>query len=52
MVRGCVWQGGMHSGKTVTEAGGTHPTGMHSCLELNIQYVFFFHAMFDHKGHP
>ena len=23
---------GMHAGETVTEAGGTHPTGMHSCL--------------------
>ena len=37
-----VWQGGMHgrgdawqwaceAGETVTETGGTHPTGMHSC---------------------
>ena len=22
---------GMHVGETATEAGGTHPTGMHSC---------------------
>ena len=38
---GCVWRGGgMHgngrggfcvAGETTTEAGGTHPTGMHSC---------------------
>ena len=24
--------GDMYGGKTVTEAGGTHPTGMHSCF--------------------
>ena len=23
--------GGMHAGETATEAGGTHPSGMHSC---------------------
>ena len=27
---GHVWQG-VHAGETTTEAGGTHPTGMHSC---------------------
>ena len=26
------WGGGVHAGQTVTEVGGTHPTGMHSCL--------------------
>ena len=37
---GCAWkvghgrQRGMHSGQTNTEAGGTHPSGMHSCLYL------------------
>ena len=29
--RGHAWQGGMHVGEMVTEAVGTHPTGMHSC---------------------
>ena len=29
--RGHSWQGGVHAGETATEAGGTHPTGMHSC---------------------
>ena len=27
----CAWQGDMHVGEMATEAGGTHPTGMHSC---------------------
>ena len=26
---------GMHAGETVTEVGGVHPTGMHSCLHLS-----------------
>ena len=35
---GCVWQGAcmagrVHAGETVTEAGGTHPTLMHSCCD-------------------
>ena len=34
MVGVCV-EGGMHAGETATEAGGTHPTGMHSCLMSN-----------------
>ena len=44
--RGHVWQGGMcgvgvhgrggmRAGEMATEAGGTHPTGIHSCLVLN-----------------
>ena len=39
MARGCVaggmrgkGGGGLHAGETATEAGGTYPTGMHSCL--------------------
>ena len=39
----CVAEGGMHGkrggaclvGEAATAAGGTHPTGMHSCIELN-----------------
>ena len=38
MWQGALWQEGMHgrggacvAGETATEAGGTHPTGMHSC---------------------
>ena len=27
----CMTGGGMHAGETVTEAGSTHHTGMHSC---------------------
>ena len=35
--RGCVawghaWQGACMAGESATAAGGTHPTGMHSCL--------------------
>ena len=38
MAGGHVWRDGpcvggdMYGGETVTEAGGTHPTGMHSCV--------------------
>ena len=36
--RGCVWLGayvvgGIRAGETATEAGGTLPSGMHSCLK-------------------
>ena len=31
---GGAWQGGLHAGETATEAGGTHPPGMHSCLTI------------------
>ena len=27
----CMVDGGMCTAETATEAGGTHPTGMHSC---------------------
>ena len=27
----CGGEGGARAGETATEAGGTHPTGMHSC---------------------
>ena len=30
MAGGHAWQGDMCAGQTATEAGGTHPTGMHS----------------------
>ena len=30
LVRGVHGKSGMHAGKTATEAGGTHPTGIHS----------------------
>ena len=43
--RGAVWLeacvdggGSMCARKTDTEAGSTHPTGMHSCFLLNAQY--------------
>ena len=29
--RGHAWQGACVAGEMATEAGGTHPTGMHSC---------------------
>ena len=28
------WQEGMHLGDTASEAGGMHPTGMHSCYGI------------------
>ena len=40
--RGCVCQRGMCAGEMATEAGGTHPTGIHSyyfdinCLNHNL----------------
>ena len=35
MVEWCAWQGGAcMEGETATTAGGTHPTGMHSCYKL------------------
>ena len=42
MAGGHAWQGGMHgrgacmAGKTAIAAGGTHPTGMHSCTDLSL----------------
>ena len=56
-MKGCAWQGacmakggGAHGkggdmlvGETATEAGGTHPTGRHSCL-------IFFHVDFDRSS--
>ena len=33
-VAGGAWQGGLHAGETVTEADGTHPPVMHSCLTI------------------
>ena len=30
--KGHMWQEGVHAGEMATEVGGTHPTGMHSCL--------------------
>ena len=38
--RGHVWQGACLAGKKATAAGGTHPTGMHSCL-FNFRVVHF-----------
>ena len=37
---GGVWSGGVPGGDppgTATAAGGTHPTGMHSCIQKRIQ---------------
>ena len=31
----------MRARQMATEAGGTHPTGMHSCFCLNSNRVFF-----------
>ena len=32
VVGGHAWQGACMAGEMATEAGGVHPTGMHSCL--------------------
>ena len=34
MVVGCAWQGACIGGKMAIAAGGTHPTGMYSCVQL------------------
>ena len=52
--RGHAWQRGaymakgacMHVGETATEAGSTHPTGMHSCSKV-ISVFPIFHAVLD-----
>ena len=41
--RGCAWSWGVPGGHppgTATAAGGTHPTGMHSCCK---EFFFSFH---------
>ena len=35
------WGGGMCAGETVTEVGGTHPTGMHSCSILYFNFTLY-----------
>ena len=35
--RGHAWQGGMHAGEMATEAGGTHPAGMPTCLVVDFK---------------
>ena len=32
-------KGSVHAGETVTEAGGTHPTGMHSSCNKSLKIV-------------
>ena len=48
------WAGGVYTSvgrppipETVTEVGGTHPTGMHSCILLRS----FFKMVLDHAIH-
>ena len=36
-----VGRGGMCAGETVTEVGGTHPTGMHSCSILYFNFTLY-----------
>ena len=36
VVGGMHGRGGMRAGDMVTEAGGTHPTGVHSCYMRNV----------------
>ena len=37
--KGCMCgKRGMYAGDTATKVGGTHPTGMHSCLILHFFY--------------
>ena len=49
---GCVWQGeyawqrGGHAGKTATETGDTHPTGMHYSLYVFLVRPLIFTAVF------
>ena len=34
---GHTWQGSVRAGETATEACGTNPTGMHSCICIDLQ---------------
>ena len=49
----CVWQGaGTHGqgdmhGRGATAAGGTHPTGMHSCLVISVCLRFWSGITFE-----
>ena len=36
MAGGHAWQGVCVTGETATVAGGTHPTGMHSCYLVRL----------------
>ena len=53
---GCAWPGGggggMRAGEMATEAGGTHPTGMHSCDVKFRHYILFlfFKVQNSHIG--
>ena len=38
--RGHAWQGACMAGETGNEAGNKHPTGMHSCLTIEIFVSF------------
>ena len=41
---GCAWQGGsIRAGEMATEAGGTHPIGMHSCLVYSLIFKKMSH---------
>ena len=46
---------GVHCPMIPTEAGGTHPTGMHSCLELysldNSKDGFFVNKIHSRQGY-
>ena len=51
--RGCPWQGGMcgrvgmHAVEKATEAGGTHPTGMHSCSKGNYIEILYINVNYN-----
>ena len=55
--RGHAWQRGaymakgacVHVGETATEAGSTHPTGMHSCSKV-ISVFPIFHAVWTNSS--
>ena len=48
---GSVWKGGLPP-VTATEAGGTHPTGMHSCCECEDRRFFYLSELVIESSLP
>ena len=38
-VAGGAWMAGWQGGETATAADCTHPTGMHSCIDISVHFI-------------
>ena len=56
-LQGHVWRGGMHgrgacmAGETAIVAGGTHPTGMHSCAKFRLSLIYIAGGRLGFRSH-